>query len=178
MLTLLLSLFLAAPADTIRPTTIIVVRHAEKLAQPANDPGLSPAGLARAAALDSALADVKITAIIVTPYARQRQTAALVAARHGLTPIEMAVRGGVPAHARAVADSARALGGAVLVIGHSNTIGHIVEAFGGPKVGDLCDNVYESFFTLLLVPGRVDVIRSRYGAPNPPSTDGCGVMKP
>ncbi len=29
MLTLLASLFLAAPADTLRPVTVIVVRHAE-----------------------------------------------------------------------------------------------------------------------------------------------------
>ena len=86
MLSLLLSLFLAPPADTLRPTTIVVVRHAEKSAEPANDPALSPAGVARAAALDSALADAKVTAIIVTPYRRNAETAVPVAKRFGLTP--------------------------------------------------------------------------------------------
>jgi broad specificity phosphatase PhoE len=178
MLIPLLFQLIAAPAPATIPTTVIVVRHAEKLALPANDPGLSPAGVARAAALDSALASAKVTAIIVTPYTRTRSTATVVAQRYGLTPIEMPVRGGVPAHARAVADSARALGGTVLVVGHSNTIGAIVTALGGPTVGDLCDNVYESFFTVILARDHVDTIRSRFGAPNPPSTDGCGTMKP
>ena len=165
MLPLLLSLFLAAPTDTLRPTTIIVVRHAEKSAEPANDPSLSPAGLVRAAALDSAVADAKVTAIIVTPYRRNAETAAPVAKRFGLTPIVMPIAPqlGIKGHALAVAAKARELGGTVLVVGHSNTVGAVVEALGGPKVGDLPDSEYTQLWTVVVGEDGVRVVRSRFG---------------
>src|SRR5690606_4222872 len=99
---LLLALAPQAPADTVQPPTVVVVRHAEK-ADASRDPSLSEAGRARALALDSALADARVTAVIVTPYRRNAETAAPVAARHGLTPIVVPVSGGVDTHAAAVA---------------------------------------------------------------------------
>lgn len=169
MLSLLASLLFISAPDTLRPTTVFVVRHAEKSAEPANDPALSPAGIARAAALDSALAGTKLTAIIVTPYRRNVETAAPLARRFGLTPIVIPIpaQGGVPLHAIAVAAEARRLGGTVLVIGHSNTVGAVVEALGGPAVGDLPDNEYQSLFTVLLGEGGAQVVRGRFGAVNP-----------
>lgn len=152
-----------ALADTTRPTTVIVVRHAEKAAAPANDPVLSPEGIERAFALDSALADAGVTTVITTPFTRTRATAAPVAQRHGIRPLELPVRGGVAAHAREIADSARARGGVVLVVGHSNTVGHIVEALGGPKVGDLPDTEYRSLWTVTLDGEKVVVVRARFG---------------
>ncbi|MDX2262778.1 MAG: histidine phosphatase family protein [Gemmatimonadales bacterium] len=166
MLTLLASLFLAAPADTIRPVTVIVVRHAEKAAEPANNPGLSPAGVARAAAIDSAVADAKVTAILVTPYLRNSETAAPVARRFGLTPIVVPISGGaggVQLHAAAMAAKARELGGTVLVVGHSNTVGAVVEALGGPKVGNLPETEYTLMWTVVVDGGGVRVVRSRVG---------------
>ena len=76
---LLLALAPQAPADTVQPPTVVVVRHAEK-ADASRDPSLSEAGRARALALDSALADARVTAVIVTPYRRNAETAAPVAA--------------------------------------------------------------------------------------------------
>ena len=105
----LTSLLAAAMLFTVPASAqaVFVVRHAEKASETERDPVLSAAGEARAAALDSALADVRIAAIIVTPYHRTRATAAVVARRHGITPIEVPVGGGgVAAHAQAVATEA------------------------------------------------------------------------
>jgi broad specificity phosphatase PhoE len=167
--TLLLPLHLATAQ------TAIVVRHAEKASESARDPALSASGHARAAALDSVLAGVPIAAIVVTPYQRTRETAAVVARRHGLTPIEVPVSGGVPAHARAVAAEVARHQGIVLVVGHSNTVGAIVAALGGPSdVGDLCDSEYQTVFTVL--PGG-GTVRSRFGAGNPAHLPACGTMQ-
>jgi broad specificity phosphatase PhoE len=165
MLTLLFSLLLAAPADTTRPVTVIVVRHAEKAAAPANNPPLSPAGQVRAAALDSALADAKVSAILVTPYLRNNETAAPVAKRFGLIPIVVPItaQGGVKLHATTMAAKARELGGTVLIVGHSNTVGAIVEALGGPKVGDLAETEYTLMWTVVVGGDGVRVVRSRVG---------------
>jgi phosphohistidine phosphatase SixA len=170
---LLLALLLAPIG--VSAQTAIVVRHAEKASETERDPMLSTAGQARAAALDSALAGVKITAIVVTPFHRTRETAAVVARRHGLTPIEVAVSGGVPAHARAVAAEVARHQGTVLVVGHSNTVGAIVGALGGPAdVGDLCDSEYQALFTVL--PGG-GMVRSKFGAGNPSHLPACGTMR-
>ena len=168
---LLALLVLALPLSA---QTAIVVRHAEKVSETERDPVLSAIGQARAAALDSVLVGVKVTAIVVTPYHRSRETAALVARRHGLVPIEVAVSGGVPAHARAVAAEVARHGGTVLVVGHSNTVGAIVAALGGtPDVGDLCDSEYQAIFTVL--PGG-GTVRTRFGAGNPAHLPACGAM--
>ncbi|HRP08613.1 MAG TPA: histidine phosphatase family protein, partial [Gemmatimonadales bacterium] len=105
-LRLLALLCLGAPLGSIQ-AQVVVVRHAEKASETERDPVLSAIGEARALALDSALAGLEISAIVVTPYQRTAQTAAVVARRHGLTPVQVPVTGGVPAHAKAVADEVR-----------------------------------------------------------------------
>jgi phosphohistidine phosphatase SixA len=179
MLSALLVSLLAAPAspvDTL-PVVVVVVRHAEKAAEPARDPGLTDAGVARAAALDSLLADAKVTAILVTPYRRNRETAALVARRHGIEPTVIPITGGIAAYAEAVAAEARRVGGTVLVVGHSNTLDEVVAALGGDGAfGDLCDHQYQSVWTVIVDATGSRTIRSRFGAANPPAVEGCAAM--
>ncbi len=174
---------LAAPiqADTLTPPTVVVVRHAEK-ADASRDTDLSAAGYARALALDSALIDAPVSAIIVTPYKRNAETAAAVAKRHGITPIVVPVTGGVEAHAKAVAAEVRRHSGTVLVVGHSNTVGAVVKALGGTAtIGDLCETAYQWMF--LVRPagqgsGPTMTVRSRYGAADPAGADTCAGMSP
>ncbi len=174
---LLLALFVAPVQDTITPPTVVIVRHAEKAAEPARDPGLTVAGVARAAALDSMLADAKVTAILVTPYRRNRETAAVVAARHGVTPTVIPISSGIAAYAEAVAAEARRVGGTVLVVGHSNTLDEVVAALGGNGAfGDLCDNQYQSMWTVVAGSQGASTIRSRFGASDPPAPPGCAEM--
>jgi broad specificity phosphatase PhoE len=147
-------------------TTVIVVRHAEKAAEPAADPPLTAAGRARAEALVQAVRGMPVTAIISTDFARTRQTAAPLAARLGLTPEIVDAR--VPGHARVVAEGilARHRGETVVVVGHSNTVPDIVAALGAPKPASICDPEYDNLF-IVRVPanGATTVERRKYGAP-------------
>lgn len=168
----LVALALAPAAAGAQATTVVLVRHAEKAPAPANDPTLSDAGQARAAALADALADAGVQAVIVTPLQRTRLTAAPLVEKRGLTPRTVAVS---PTH---VADVARAVrerkGQTVLVVGHSNTIPAIVGALGGPKLPDLCDAQYAQLFTLVIPEqGTPLLVRAQYGAPDAPTAGDC-----
>lgn len=156
------------------PTVVIVVRHAEKGTTPANDPPLTEAGVARAKALAAVLADADVQAVITTQLARTRETARPVAEARTL-PIETVTVGGpVADHAKAVADAVRRHGGrTVLVVGHSNTVGAIIGALGGPRVPDLCDSEYSGLFTLVLDGAAARLVRSTFGAPSPEAATGC-----
>ena len=131
------------------PSLVVLVRHAEKAAQPVADPALTEAGLARALALADAVAHAAPTAIIVTATKRTADTAIPSATKFGVTPQVISLVGGSTAHITAVADAVRKQSGVVLVIGHSNTIPAIIRALGGPTLLDICDSTYNLLFILL-----------------------------
>ena len=159
------------------PVVVVLVRHAEKAARPADDPGLSPAGRARAEALAAALAEADVDAIVVTQYKRTQDTAAPLAATRKLTPLVIAAGADTARHAADVATSIRRqpAGSLVLVVGHSNTVPAIVEALGGPALEEICDNEYANFLTLIVPPsGSPRLLMSAYGAPDPTGGLPCG----
>lgn len=178
MLALLSLLLVAAPADTTRHPTVIIVRHAEKASETERDPSLSDIGRVRAAALDSALADAKVVAILVTQFKRTAETASLVAARHHITPTVIATDGGVAVHAAAMAKAARNYDGVVLIIGHSNTLMPIAAALGAAKFPDLCDKSYSLLFTVVPAATGTSLLRSKFGMPDAPGTENCAAMTP
>jgi broad specificity phosphatase PhoE len=173
-LALILSVAAAAHAAAqTKPTVVILVRHGEKAAAPADDPPLTEAGKARAKALAAALADANVEAVITTELARTRETARPLADARGLA-METVHSGPRDAHAKAVADAVRAHAGrTVLVVGHSNTIAAIIAALGGPKMPDICDTQYSNLFTLILDGSSVRLIRSTYGAASPDPAIAC-----
>lgn len=133
----------AAPAP---PSRYVLVRHAEKAAQPAADPGLEPRGVARATALARRLAGQPLVAVYATQFRRTRDTAAPSARAAGvaITAYDAAV---------APADFAAALrrqhaSGTVLVVGHSNTVPGIVEALCGCATAPLREDQYDQFYTV------------------------------
>jgi broad specificity phosphatase PhoE len=150
---------------TAPPTVVLLVRHAEKGTQPAQDPPLSEAGVERARALVAVARDAAVTAIITTQFERTRRTAEPTATALHITP-EVVQAGAMPAHAKAVADQVlKHAGGTVLVVGHSNTIPAIVGALGAPQPRDLCDSEYDQLFVVVIGDaGPPRLIRSRYGA--------------
>ncbi len=170
LLSLLFQLAVGAPT----PPTIIVVRHAEKASETERDPALSATGIARAAALDSVLADAKVTTIIATPLRRTAETAMGVALTHRVTPMLVPVTADIALHASQVAELAKGQEGVVLVVGHSNTVGAIVAALGGPKVGNLCDANYDQLFVITFSGRETRLVRSRYGREDPPDARVCG----
>jgi broad specificity phosphatase PhoE len=165
---------IAAPArgQTAQPdasaTVVLLVRHAEKAAQPADDPPLTPDGRRRAEALAVAVKDAQPAAIITTQLRRTVETAQPSAAAAGVTPEVVPVSSATPQ--QNAADVATAVrkhpGKTVLVVGHGNTAPEIIAALGGPKLPDICESVYDKLFVLVL--GKeARLIQSRYGASTP-----------
>lgn len=130
----------AGPSSADAPLEFVVVRHAEK-ATAGDDPPLVAAGHARAAAIAATLAGAPVVAVYSTAYARTRETAAPIAALHGL-PV-------TPYDARQPADAFAALlrgthaGGTVVVVGHSNTAPAIAAALCGCEVAPMEETEYD-----------------------------------
>jgi broad specificity phosphatase PhoE len=142
----LLTTALASPAVAL-PELVVLVRHAERTAEPAADPPLAPAGERRAQALVQALAGLRVDAILTTQFRRTRDTAAPLARQLGLQPrVVEATRGGD--HVQDVAAAVRALRGTVLVVGHSNTVTAVLAALGGPRLAELCETSFHHVFLL------------------------------
>lgn len=156
---------------------IVLVRHAEKSAE-RSDPGLTRGGEKRAADLAGALEGARLTAIYTTQYRRTRLTAEPVAHAQGLTPMVLPASGDLRSDAAAVAAAINALpaGSAALVVGHSNTLGPIIAALGGPPVPDLCDGEYATLLILERPTGGTgpQLLRSRFGAADLLGATECG----
>ena len=156
MKSVLSALILGMVAAMVAPSVaeaqmVIVVRHAERAdggtAAPGttmtgtNDPELSAAGKARAQALAAMLKDAGVTAIYTTEYIRTKDTAAPLAAALKVTAEVVPARDQAALVTKIKANTS----GAVLVVGHSNTVPAIIKALGGADV-TLADNEYDSLF--------------------------------
>ncbi|HEX7939157.1 MAG TPA: histidine phosphatase family protein, partial [Gemmatimonadaceae bacterium] len=142
--------FTASSTLRAQPSIVILVRHAEKAATPANDPVLSPEGVQRSLDLAAALSGARVSSVVTTQLQRTQLTAKPISDALGKAPIVVPVASPVSAHIEAVAAAVRTqpAGSVVLVVGHSNTIPAIVAALGGPKLPDLCDPQYSVMFVL------------------------------
>lgn len=129
---------------------IFVVRHAERAdtssggsPMMAADPDLSDAGKARAQSLAVTLKDANITAIYTTQYKRTQQTAEPLAKALGIQLTVVSARD-IPGLVEKVKG-----GGNALVVGHSNTVGPIVEALGVTEPVTLGDDDYDNLFVVV-----------------------------
>ena len=154
-------------------TTVIFVRHAEKAEQPADDPGLSPAGERRVAELTRQLADADVVAgidaIYVTRTRRSEDTARPLAQRLGLDLVHYDSRA---ENYEATVDRivAENKGKIILVVGHSNTIPELIANLGASKnVPEIAEFEYDNLY-LVSIPwfGKTKTIRLRYGDPYRP----------
>lgn len=153
------------------PTTVILVRHAEKAAELSQtDPPLTAAGEARAAELARMLRDSGIDAVYVTPFQRTRETARPLVEAVGLEAVELQTG---KAFARDTASLIRAkhAGQTVLVVGHSNSTPDLARALGAsdvPVIEDAWefDNI---FFVTFREEERPHFVRIRYGAVSAPA---------
>jgi broad specificity phosphatase PhoE len=172
---LLAVLSLVTAPVAAQATTVVLVRHGEKVDESA-DPDLSEAGKGRAEALRRTLAAAPIERVFVTQYKRTQQTAAPTAEANRLTPVVIQARGGAPVFADSIRKAPA--GSTVLVVGHSNTLSAIIEALGGPKIGDLCDKEYATLLVLELQPGKAPkLVRAMYGTPDAPEATACQPMR-
>jgi broad specificity phosphatase PhoE len=145
--TLLLILLFAAAGFAQNPTTVVLVRHAEKDVQPADNPALNAIGKARAAALAKMLADSGIQAIYTSQYTRTRTTAEPLAAMLKLTLQQVDAK-----ESRKLAEEilSKHAGQKILVVGHSDTIPEIIQALGGPEMPEIDEREYDNLFILTI----------------------------
>lgn len=154
-LALALPLFATAAAAHEAPsvTTVILVRHAEKIDDKANpDPELTEPGRARASLLAKMLSGAGVQAIYTTPFHRTRQTGAPVAKALGIEAVEAKTG---PNYAKEMAERIRKehAGQTVLVVGHSNSTQHVIQALGVTDAPFIPETDYDNFFVVTLVGG-------------------------
>jgi broad specificity phosphatase PhoE len=120
----------AMTAPGLAQQTIILVRHAEQTpvgGMMEGDPPLNQDGARRAEALASVLKDAGLQAIYVSQYARAQQTAEPLAKSLGLTTEVIAKDDLKALTERLKTHNGR---GAVLVVGHSDTIPALLKEWG------------------------------------------------
>ncbi|GEM_PF-2850135 len=148
------------------PTIVYVVRHAEKSdADPADrDPALSPAGLARSEALETALQEATLAAAFATEYKRTQLTVEPAARSHHI-PVTIADARNPAGLAARIIQGFR--GKAVLVAGHSNTVPAVLQALGVSDAPKLAESDYDDLFILTLAgDAPPSMLHLHYGAPN------------
>lgn len=149
---LVASLVLAAPVVPAETTTVLVVRHAEKVTEKSADPELTDEGRAHAAELAAELAHVELAAIYSTPFKRTRDTVAPTAKAKGVDVTVVEVGPDFTTKlARRILEENR--GRSVLVVGHSNTIGPTLEALGCGPSFELDESVYGDLFVCTIPEG-------------------------
>lgn len=137
--------------------TVYLVRHAEKLAD-GKDPALTVCGLARADALATSLAGVKLAAVYATPYQRTQQTAAAVAKQQQLDITRYDTRQPEVLLAQLKAQTLP-----VLVVGHSNTVPELVAQLSGIAMAPLTEQDYDLLYQVkLTAPVSVNISRQSF----------------
>lgn len=154
------------PAETVVAQAdeayVILARHAEKLE--GDDPGLTSAGVERARSLEHALSPWRIEAVYVSQFRRTRDTGAPLAEASGLES-SVVDAGDVAGLAEKILAERR---GAVVVVGHSNTVPALIRALGVETAPSIPEDRYDDLFVVRLEPdGGARLLHFKYGAPSP-----------
>jgi broad specificity phosphatase PhoE len=151
-------LFLTGCSAQNSPKTIYIVRHAEKQLE-GKDPELAYVGEVRAKKLAQILEKEAIKRVLSTDYTRTRNTAQPTAAAAGLV-----VEYYDPKNQEALVADLRASEGNILVVGHSNTVSQLANAFidKGEKFADLTDLEYDYIYVVTLDKKSAKVERKTY----------------
>lgn len=128
------------------PKTIVLVRHAEKTTEPADDPALSEAGITRATALATMLGKSGVTHLFASEFERTQATLRPLAQATGVavTTAQAADRRGLTT----TIDKLPA-GAVVVVAGHSNTVPALLAALtGGQQRIAMTEAEYDRLFVV------------------------------
>jgi broad specificity phosphatase PhoE len=145
--------------DTRATLRFHLVRHAEKSSDAGKDPGLTEDGAARAELLARLLRDKPIVAVYATDYRRTQATATPTASAHGL-----AVRtydAARPATEFAARLRQEHTSGAVLIVGHSNTVAPIASALCGCEVAPLNEQEFDRWIEIEIDAGDGATLRTK-----------------
>ena len=148
------------------PTTVFIIRHAEK-ADNSDDPPLAPAGMERAQALVRVAGDAGVKAIYSSQFKRNLDTVRPLADHLKIPVTEMAVTLDNPGDygkelARAVLD--KHAGETIVVVSHRNTIPAIIEGLSGKAGQETTGDAYNDLFIVLIpAKGEARLIKAQYG---------------
>ena len=150
-------------------TTVILIRHAEKIIDPNNaDPDLSPEGQARAQELVRMFGDAGINAIYATQYKRTQQTVKPLADKLGLPVVQV--------NSKSTAElvtqiRSKHTGQIVFIAGHNSTVPEIVFALGGPQYPVIPESEYDNLYIVTVYrTGKAKVVKMKYGGLSPSPT--------
>ena len=137
-------------ASTQPPTTVYVVRHAEKASGSA--PGLTPQGRARAEFYVEFFRAVDVAAVYATPTRRTQDTATPLATAKGLAVTNYP---NGPTFATFGPELLAAHAGeTIVVVGHGNTVPLLVNALSGETAyTDIPHDEYRRVYQVVVAPG-------------------------
>jgi broad specificity phosphatase PhoE len=151
-----------------RPMIVFALRHADRT--PAGD--LSPAGIERAKLLARMLAESGIRTAYCSDAIRTQRTMDPLKALLG-SDLEILVvptdgAGGIEEHVQEIVAKVKALPGDAVaaVVGHSNTVGPIIEGLTGRAIAPIKENEFDKLFVLSIPgtgAGTATVAPTRYG---------------
>lgn len=159
-LALALAFVVWSPVLSAWPDVVILVRHAEKEAEPKDNPPLTMAGRERAAELakvvEALTVRTPVRAIFTTDYTRTRETAAPLAAALRVTP--------TVTNEDPMARVRELQGGTVVMVGHSNTLPGLIQALGGGAGQTIGDAEFDHLY-VIAAPGtsQAKLASLRYG---------------
>lgn len=135
--------------NSLAQQTVFLIRHAEKIISADKDPALSEAGMQRAGALLELFSNAKPAAIYATQYQRTQLTAKPLSEAIDVPITVLETNAGNAAQYPALLMEqicALPSGSNVLVVGHSNTLPAIVEAWTHEPVTPIADQEYDRIF--------------------------------
>ncbi len=169
----------AQPAEPSQITTVLLVRHADR-----DNGSLSPEGALRAEQLVQVLEKADVKAIFVTNTTRSRKTIQplIEKLQPQLEPTQYKYWKDDLEQPVSPRESAQDLkdkilpnyaGKVVFAVAHTDTLGPIVQAFGGnPDNCKLIGDEYDNLCVLsVYAPNRAKVVNLQYGNPSPKAAD-------
>ncbi|MGI9065236.1 MAG: phosphoglycerate mutase family protein [Pyrinomonadaceae bacterium] len=144
------------------PTTVILVRHAEKaIVPPENkDPDLSLAGIARAQELMRMFGDAGIGAIYATQFKRTQQTVKPLADKLGIPVTQLDAK---KTTELVLQIRARNAGQVIFIAGHNNTVPEIIAVLGGPQLPIIPETEFDNLYILTVQSdGSAKLLKMKY----------------
>ena len=150
-------------------TTIILIRHGERVTPSASDPPggphLNADGKDRAQTLVHVVGGSGIKAIYTSSLIRTKETAEPLAERLQLEPVPP-IDEAIDIKNHILSNHA---GETVLVIGHTNTIPDVIDQFAGGNMPDINDKEFDNLFVVTAFDsGKASVVKMKYGKPSLP----------
>ncbi|MBO6586431.1 MAG: histidine phosphatase family protein [Gracilimonas sp.] len=157
ILLITLNVFAQSTENTATETTLIFVRHAEKMDDGTRNPHLSEEGKSRAVRLaDILLKEHKVSAVYSTPYYRTKETASPIA-----DSLELEIReyglDDPKALVQSIIDTNK--GSTALIVGHSNTTPLLVNlSIGEQRFEQINEKAYGDIFIVTIAEGEDPVV--------------------